>query len=59
MREELDLGLGIIQDETERLITLVEELLDFSCLASDRIRLQIDSVNVTQTCKRRSKSAWG
>ena len=41
-REELDLGLGIIQDETERLITLVEELLDFSRLASDRIRLQID-----------------
>ena len=36
-REELDLGLGIIQDETERLITLVEELLDFSRLASDRI----------------------
>ncbi len=31
-REELDLGLGIIQDETERLITLVEEFLDFSRL---------------------------
>lgn len=50
-REELDLGLGIIQDETERLITLVEELLDFSRLASDRIRLQIDSVNVTKLAK--------
>ena len=50
-REELDLGLGTIQDETERLITLVEELLDFSRLASDRIRLQIDTVNVVKLAK--------
>lgn len=45
-KEELDLGLGIIQDETERLIKLVEELLDFSRLSSDRIKLQIDNVDV-------------
>ena len=45
-KEELDLGLGIIQDETERLIKLVEELLDFSRLSSDRIKLQIDMVDV-------------
>ncbi len=45
-RDELDLGLGIIQDETERLIKLVEELLDFSRLASDRIKLKIDTVDV-------------
>ncbi|MBO3443986.1 HAMP domain-containing sensor histidine kinase [Clostridium sp. CCUG 7971] len=45
-KEELDLGLGIIQDETERLIKLVEELLDFSRLASDRIKLQIDMVDI-------------
>ena len=45
-REELDLGLGIIQDETERLIKLVEELLDFSRLSSQRIKLVIDSVDV-------------
>lgn len=44
-KEELDLGLGIIQDETERLIKLVEELLDFSRLSSDRIKLQIDMVD--------------
>ena len=50
-KEELDLGLGIIQDETERLITLVEELLDFSRLASDRIRLQIGNVNVAKLAK--------
>lgn len=45
-KEELDLGLGIIQDETERLIKLVEELLDFSRLSSDRIKLQIDMVDI-------------
>ncbi|TGA06800.1 cell wall metabolism sensor histidine kinase WalK [Clostridioides difficile] len=45
-REELDLGLGIIQDETERLIKLVEELLDFSRLSSDRIKLHVDIVDV-------------
>ena len=45
-RDELDLGLGIIQDETERLINLVEELLDFSRLASDRIKLKIDTLDV-------------
>lgn len=50
-RDELDLGLGIIQDETERLIKLVEELLDFSRLSSDRIRLQVDIVNVEALAK--------
>ncbi len=43
---ELDLGLGIIQEETERMIKLVEELLDFSRLASARIKLRIDMVNI-------------
>lgn len=50
-RDELDLGLGIIQDETERLIKLVEELLDFSRLSSDRIRLQVDIVDVEALVK--------
>lgn len=45
-QDELDLGLGIIQDETERLIKLVEELLDFSRLSSDRIKLQVDMVDI-------------
>ena len=45
-RDELDMGLGIIQDETERLIKLVEELLDFSRLSSERIKLNIGSVDV-------------
>ena len=50
-KDELDLGLGIIQDETERMISLVEDLLDFSRLSSDRIRLQIDMVDVTRLAK--------
>ena len=50
-KEELDLGLGIIQDETERMRSLVEDLLDFSRLSSDRIRLQIDMVDVTRLAK--------
>ncbi|MGL5312129.1 MAG: sensor histidine kinase [Peptostreptococcaceae bacterium] len=50
-KDELDLGLTIIQDETERLIKLVEELLDFSRLASDRIKLKIDIVDVEALAK--------
>ena len=50
-KEELDLGLGIIQDETERMISLVEDLLDFSRLSSDRIRMQIDMVDVRKLAK--------
>lgn len=49
-REELDLGLSIIQGETERLINLVEELLDFSSLSSDRISLRLDTVNIRILC---------
>ncbi|WP_300279371.1 HAMP domain-containing sensor histidine kinase [Peptacetobacter sp.] len=45
-KDELDMGLGIIQDETERLINLVEELLDFSRLSSQRIKLVINSVDI-------------
>ena len=50
-KEELDLGLGIIQDETERMISLVEDLLDFSRLSSYRIRLQIDMFDVRKLAK--------
>ena len=50
-RDELDLGLGIIQDETERLIKLVEELLDFSRLASDRIKLKIERKRYKLKCR--------
>ena len=40
------MGLNIIQDEAQRLIKLVEELLDFSRLSSDRIKLQLEPVNI-------------
>ncbi len=50
-KDELDLGLGIIQDETERLIKLVEELLDFSRLSSDRIKLNIDILDIQKLTK--------
>ena len=33
------------------MISLVEDLLDFSRLSSDRIRLQIDMVDVTKLAK--------
>ena len=45
-KEELSMGLNIIQDEAQRLIKLVEELLDFSRLSSDRIKLDIGEVNL-------------
>lgn len=45
-KEELGMGLNIIKDETHRLIKLVEELLDFSRLSSDRIRLNVEEVNI-------------
>src|SRR3712207_2028000 len=45
-KEEELLGLNIIQDEAQRLIKLVEELLDFSRLSSDRIKLQLEEVNI-------------
>lgn len=47
-KEELSMGLNIIQDETQRLIKLVEELLDFSRLSSDRIKLNLEEVNVEE-----------
>lgn len=45
-KEEELMGLNIIQDEAQRLIKLVEELLDFSRLSSDRIKLQLEPVNI-------------
>lgn len=45
-KEELSMGLNIIQDETQRLIKLVEELLDFSRLSSDRMKLDLEEVNI-------------
>lgn len=44
--EEFKFGLKIINDESERLINLVEDLLDFSRYQSDRIKLSTSSVKL-------------
>ena len=44
--EELALGLRIMNDESERLISLVENLLDFSRYQSDRVQLVTSSLNI-------------
>ncbi len=46
--EEFQFGLTIINNESERLINLVENLLDFSRYQSDRIKLVLTSVQVDQ-----------
>lgn len=45
-KEEFQFGLGIINDESERLISLVENLLDFSRYQSDRISLSLSEVKI-------------
>ena len=40
-------GLNIIENETDRLSKMVEELLDFSRFISGRIQLEKDSLNIT------------
>lgn len=44
--EEFKFGLGIINDESDRLISLVENLLDFSRYQSDRIKLILSDVKM-------------
>lgn len=44
--EEMQFGLKIINDETERLISLVESLLDFSRYQSDRMVLSLSPVHL-------------
>ncbi|WP_026886041.1 sensor histidine kinase [Clostridium beijerinckii] len=44
--EEFRFGLAIINDESDRLISLVENLLDFSRYQSDRIKLILSEVKI-------------
>lgn len=44
--EEFKFGLGIINDESHRLISLVENLLDFSRYQSDRIKLIVSDIKI-------------
>ncbi|NLW17688.1 MAG: HAMP domain-containing histidine kinase [Firmicutes bacterium] len=47
-KEELALGLEIIGKETERMIGLVEDLLDFSQLQAGRISLILEKVSINE-----------
>lgn len=44
--EERELAMTIISKETKRLTSLVEDLLDFSRLQSDRVTLMCEEVNI-------------
>ena len=45
-RETLTKGMGVIIEETERLSTMVEELLDFSRMQGRRFKLFLDRIDV-------------
>lgn len=47
-KETLDIGFNIIENETERLSSMVEELLDFSRLINGGIDLNIADVNLRE-----------
>ncbi|MDO5713435.1 MAG: HAMP domain-containing sensor histidine kinase [Tissierellia bacterium] len=47
----LEDGLNIIENESDRLSKMVEELLDFSRYISGRITLDKDIFNITTTCR--------
>ncbi len=44
----MEFGLKIIEHETERLITMVETLLDFSRYQSDRVTVSFGQVNIEE-----------
>lgn len=48
-RELLKDGLNIIEDESDRLAKMVEELLDFSKLLSDRIVMKKEEINIAKS----------
>lgn len=49
--EILKEGLNIIENESDRLSKMVEELLDFSRYISGRIQLEKDIFNISETCR--------
>lgn len=50
-KETLELGFDIIEKETDRLSDMVEELLSFSSLISDKVTLNINKINVKKFIK--------
>lgn len=49
--EDIATGLDIIKRENDRLVNMVEELLDFSKLISDRMELNIQNIRVDRLAK--------
>lgn len=47
-KEEVELGLNIISKETERLTSLVEDLLDFSKLYTRDMKLQLELIDINR-----------
>lgn len=47
-KEEIRLGMEIIGKEAERMVGLVEDLLDFSHLQAGRMRLHLEKVSINQ-----------
>lgn len=54
-QELINDGLTIIENESDRLAKMVEELLDFSRYISGRIQLEKDTFNISDTCNDVSK----
>ncbi|WP_040413187.1 HAMP domain-containing sensor histidine kinase [Desulfosporosinus sp. OT] len=48
-KESIDHGLDIIEKESSRLSSLLEELLDFSKLSSGKITLHLEPLNINDT----------
>ncbi|MDU4696894.1 MULTISPECIES: sensor histidine kinase [Paenibacillus] len=56
--EETKIGMGIIAKETDRLIGLVEEILDFSKLQSNEMKLVIGQVNLKELLQETMLNVW-
>ncbi|WHX47117.1 HAMP domain-containing sensor histidine kinase [Paenibacillus woosongensis] len=56
--EETKIGMQIISKETERLIGLVEEMLDFSKLQQNEMKLVIGKVNLKELLQETMLNVW-
>lgn len=56
--EETKIGVGIIAKETDRLIGLVEEMLDFSKLQQNEMKLVIGRVNLKELLQETMLNVW-
>ncbi|SET31790.1 cell wall metabolism sensor histidine kinase WalK [Paenibacillus sp. NFR01] len=56
--EETKLGMGIITKESDRLISMVEELLDFSKLQQNEMKLSIGFVDIRALLQETTLNIW-